>query len=94
MIIKIQKGRKAKTEHGYSTYEELKEYSPCKHCFNVNIKKLECGCNECLNPDPKHIVTIPFKKHIHPCNKGKIKCYKGNFYNTNKNNYLNPCDTC
>ena len=94
MTIKLQRGKRQKTEHGYCTFEEMQEVSPCKHCFKAEKGDSKCGCPTCTTPKPKHIITIPLKKHIHPCNKDKIECYDGLYYDTDKKEYINPSDPC
>lgn len=44
--------------------------------------------------EKKHVITIPFKKYIHPCNEGKICGYCGDYYEAAEDSVRMCCGKC
>ena len=76
MKILIKRGKRSRTEHGYVLDEKPQYVAVCDTIHKNDIK---------------HVITIPFKKYIHPGNEGKICNYCGGFYEVALDTIEPPC---
>lgn len=93
MKVLIQKGKRRRTEHGYVLNEKPQYVSLCE-TFKVSVEDGGCASDKVTYEDKKHLVTVPFKKHIHPDNEGTICGYCGGFYELSEDSTKMCCKEC
>lgn len=97
MKIKLIRSKPKKTESGIY-YDEAHEYLGFSKCFEPQKEKSECAADKEKAPEKCNVITIPLKRHIHPCYEKLLDCYTGGFYKLKKGDEMYPeqgeCKDC